>query len=53
MISNSKYQLIWQLVRVERRRYGSAVLSLVLASCFLYLVPLVPSAVLDGRFRNL
>ena len=53
MISNSKYQLIWQLVRVERRRYGGAVLSLVLASCFLYLVPLVPSAVLDGRFRNL
>jgi ATP-binding cassette subfamily B protein len=53
MISNSKYQLIWQLVRVERRRYGGAVLSLVLASCFLYLVPLVPSAVLDGRFTNL
>jgi len=53
MISNSKYQLIWQLVRVERRRYGGAVLSLVLASCFLYLVPLIPSAVLDGRFRNL
>jgi ATP-binding cassette subfamily B protein len=53
MISNSKYQLIWQLVRVERRRYGGAVLSLVLASCFLYMVPLVPSAVLDGRFTNL
>jgi ATP-binding cassette subfamily B protein len=53
MISNSKYQLIWQLVRVERRRYTSAVFSLVLASCFLYLVPLVPSAVLDGRFTNL
>src|SRR6516164_7840795 len=48
MISNSKYQLIWQLVRVERRRYALAVMSLVLASCFLYLVPLVPSAVLDG-----
>jgi ATP-binding cassette subfamily B protein len=53
MSSNSKYQLIWQLVRVERRRYAAAVLSLVFASCFLYLVPLVPSAVLDGRFRNL
>jgi ATP-binding cassette subfamily B protein len=53
MISNSKYQLIWQLVRVERRRYSAAIFSLVLASCFLYLVPLVPSAVLDGRFRNL
>jgi len=53
MISTSKYQLIWQLVRVERRRYGAAVLSLVLASCFLYMVPLVPAAVLDGRFDNL
>jgi ATP-binding cassette subfamily B protein len=53
MISTSKYQLIWQLVRVERRRYGGAVLSLVLASCLLYMVPLVPSAVLDGRFTNL
>jgi ATP-binding cassette subfamily B protein len=48
MISKSKYQLIWQLVRVEQRRYALAVMSLVLASCFLYLVPLVPSAVLDG-----
>ncbi len=48
MSSNSKYQLIWQLVRVERRRYAAAVMALVLASCFLYLVPLVPSAVLDG-----
>jgi ATP-binding cassette subfamily B protein len=53
MISNSKYQLIWQLVHVERRRYMLAVFSLVVASCFLYLVPLVPSAVLDGRFTNL
>jgi ATP-binding cassette, subfamily B, bacterial len=48
MSSNSKYQLIWQLVRVERRRYAGAITALVLASCFLYLVPLVPSAVLDG-----
>ncbi len=48
MITSSKYQLIWQLVRVERRRYTAAVTALVLASSFLYLVPLVPSAVLDG-----
>ena len=48
MITSSKYKLIWQLVRVERRRYTAALTSLVLASCFLYLVPLVPSAVLDG-----
>src|ERR1051326_6347780 len=48
MISTSKYQLIWQLVRVERRRYAFAVTALVLASCFLYLVPLIPLVVLDG-----
>ena len=48
MSSNSKYQLIWELVRVERKRYAAAIAALVLASCFLYLVPLVPSAVLDG-----
>jgi ATP-binding cassette subfamily B protein len=44
----SKYELIWQLVRHERQRYGAAIVAMVLASCFLYLVPLVPSAVLDG-----
>ena len=48
MSSKSKYRLIWELVRVERHRYVTAVGALVLASCFLYLVPLVPSAVLDG-----
>src|SRR5438552_2684023 len=48
MITSSKYQLIWQLVRVERRLYTAALTSLVVASCFLYLVPLVPSVVLDG-----
>ncbi len=32
----------------ERARYGAGVAALVLASCFLYLVPLVPSVVLDG-----
>jgi ATP-binding cassette subfamily B protein len=45
---NSKYELIWQLVGRERLRYGAAIVALVLASCVLYLVPLVPSAVLDG-----
>ena len=44
----SKYQLIWQLTKGERARYGAAIAALVLASCFLYLVPLVPAAVLDG-----
>jgi ATP-binding cassette subfamily B protein len=44
----SKHQLIWQLTKGERTRYAAAIAALVLASCFLYLVPLVPSAVLDG-----
>src|SRR5215471_13054257 len=48
MSSKSKYRLIWQLVYVERRRYSIAVAALVIASCFLYLVPLVPTIVFDG-----
>jgi ATP-binding cassette subfamily B protein len=44
----SKYRLIWQLTAGERVRYAQATMALVLASCFLYLVPLVPSAILDG-----
>lgn len=44
----SKYRLIWQLTAGERVRYLQATVALVLASCFLYLVPLVPSAILDG-----
>src|SRR5262245_17323154 len=43
----SKYQLIWQLMRGERLRYGTAIAALVLASCFLYLVPFVSSLVFD------
>ncbi len=45
---NAKYRLIWQLTRGERRRYGGALLALVLGSSCLYLVPLVPQVVLDG-----
>src|SRR6185295_109763 len=48
MTLDSKYKLIWQLVRVERQRYAAAITALVLASCFLYLVPLVPTVILDG-----
>ena len=44
----SKYRLIWQLAEGERFRYGAAIGALVVASCFLYLVPLVSSIVLDG-----
>ena len=44
----SKYQLIWQLMEGERLRYGAAIAALVVASCFLYLVPLVGVVILDG-----
>ena len=44
----SKYRLIWQLAEGERLRYRAAIAALVVASCFLYLVPLVPSIVLVG-----
>jgi ATP-binding cassette subfamily B protein len=43
----SKYQLIWQLMREEQPRYGAAVAALVVASCFLYMVPFVSSVTLD------
>ncbi len=42
------YTMIWRLMEGERLRYGMAIAALVLASCFLYLVPLVPQVVLDG-----
>jgi ATP-binding cassette subfamily B protein len=32
----------------QRLRYGAAIVALVLGSCFLYLVPLVPQATIDG-----
>src|SRR2546426_229455 len=44
----SKQRLIWQLMEGERLRYTAAIASLVLASCCLYLVPLVPTVVIDG-----
>lgn len=48
MKARSKYGLIWEQMEGERIRYGAAAVSLILASCFLYLVPLVPRIVLDG-----
>ena len=44
----TKYQMIWQLMAGKRLLYGAAILALVLASCFLYLVPLVPQVIIDG-----
>jgi ATP-binding cassette, subfamily B, bacterial len=45
---STKYRMIWQLMEGRRLLYGCAVGALVLASCFLYLVPLIPQVILDG-----
>jgi ATP-binding cassette, subfamily B, bacterial len=39
---------LWALTAGARRGYARAIGALVVASCLLYLVPLVPQAVLDG-----
>lgn len=44
----SKYAMIWQQMGGHRARYGLAIGALVIASCVLYLVPLVPQVVMDG-----
>ena len=43
-----KIQAIWRLMEGQRLRYGTAIASLVIASCFLYLVPLIPQITIDG-----
>jgi len=43
-----KLGAIWQTMRGERLRYLGAIGALVVASCFLYLSPMVPQIVLDG-----
>ena len=40
--------MIWELMRGQRLRYGGAVLALVLGSCSMYIVPLIPQIALDG-----
>ena len=44
----SSYHLIWQLTCGQRLRYLAAMLALIFASGFLYLVPLMPEMVIDG-----
>ncbi len=39
---------IWKMMAGQRLRYGGAIVALIVASCFLYLAPLVPQVVLDG-----
>jgi len=47
-IEKNRYRLIWRMMAGERLQYSAAILALILASCFLYLVPLVPQIVIDG-----
>ena len=39
---------VWSTLSGQRARYAAAVAALVLASCCLYLAPLIPQAVIDG-----
>lgn len=45
-----RLRLFWRLLAGQRLVYACATLALVVASCFLYLVPLVPQIVIDGVF---
>ncbi len=44
----SNYALIWRVTRGQRKTYIFAILALLAASAFMYLVPLIPQMVLDG-----
>lgn len=43
---------MWKLLEGERLRYAGAIASLVVASCLLYVVPMVPQIVLDGALAK-
>ncbi len=49
---SSKYRMIWRLMEGQRLRYGAAIGAMAVASCFMYLVPLVPQVVIDGVLSN-
>lgn len=44
----TKWLRMWTLTAGERLRYGGGIAALVVASCFMYLVPLVPQVIIDG-----
>lgn len=44
----AKWLRMWALTAGERLRYGGGIAALVVASCFMYLVPLVPQVTIDG-----
>lgn len=39
---------VWTLTQGSRAHYAAAITAMVVASCFLYLAPLIPQAVIDG-----
>ncbi|MBL1217165.1 MAG: ABC transporter ATP-binding protein [Planctomycetes bacterium] len=43
-----KARKIWKLLEGQRLRYAGATAALIVASCFLYLAPLVPQITIDG-----
>ncbi|MFG0252328.1 MAG: ABC transporter ATP-binding protein [Phycisphaerales bacterium JB038] len=43
----AKIGQFWRLMEGQRKRYLGAILALIIASCFLYLVPLIPTATID------
>ncbi|HAA57776.1 MAG TPA: ABC transporter ATP-binding protein [Myxococcales bacterium] len=44
----SHIRVVWRLLQGQRSRYAAAFLAMVVASCFLYLVHLLPQLTLDG-----
>ena len=44
----TKFNAIWKLSKGNRAEYVSAIVALVVASCFLYLSPMIPQIMLDG-----
>ncbi|MDG1898458.1 MAG: ABC transporter ATP-binding protein [Phycisphaerales bacterium] len=47
-----KFAGLWAMMRADRWRFGYALASLVVAACLLYLVLLIPQAVIDGVLGN-
>lgn len=39
---------LWQIMQPARTRYAMAIMAMVVGTVFLYLVPLIPQAVIDG-----
>lgn len=42
------YTKLWRFMEGQRLRYGAAIAALIVGSCFMYCVPLVPQVVIDG-----